>query len=186
VPLAAIAVHQLRFFLAFGSSGGDELSATGHSYLHSLTPWIVLLFALGVGGFLCRLGLAWRAGAAGDHPRRSLIRLWLVASVALVLIYVGQEALEGLLASGHPDGLAGIFGNGGWWAIPASLAVGGALALLARGGRAAISFAARLGRRSRPARSRSARPLLAPAPVFIVHASPLACCAPGRAPPASL
>ena len=47
VPLAAIAVHQLRFFLAYGDGGTRELAESGHSYLHSLTPWIVLLCALG-------------------------------------------------------------------------------------------------------------------------------------------
>lgn len=185
VPLAAVAVHQLRFFLAYGSDGGHELSATGHSYLHSLTPWIVLLCALGVGGFLRRLALAWGGGDADHRPRHSSLRLWLLASAALVLIYAGQEALEGLLSSGHADGLVGIFGDGGWWALPASVAVGGALTLLVRGGQAAITFVARLGRRPSPAR-RARRAFAVPAPVFLVHASPLACCAPGRAPPAGL
>jgi hypothetical protein len=186
VPLAAIAVHQLRFFLAYGDGGTRELAESGHSYLHSLTPWIVLLCALGVGGFLRRLGLVWRdAGEADSGPSHSTLRLWLVASVALVLIYAGQEALEGLLSSGHADGLAGIFGDGGWWALPAALAVGGALALLVRGGEAAIVFVARLGRRPSAARRlRLASP--APTAIFIVPASPLACCAPGRAPPAGL
>jgi hypothetical protein len=185
VPLAAIAVHQLRFFLAYGSEGGHELSETGHSYLHSLTPWIVLLCALGVGGFLRRLALAWGGGQTDPRPRHSSLRLWLLASVALIAIYAGQEALEGLLSTGHADGLAGIFGDGGWWAVPAALAVGGALTLLVRGGRAAITFVSRLGRRPPPARP-ARRAFRAPEPVFLIHASPLACCAPGRAPPALL
>jgi hypothetical protein len=180
-----VAVHQLRFFLAYASEGGHELSATGHSYLHSLTPWIVLLCALGTGGFLRRLALAWRGADADHRPRHSSLRLWLLASAALILIYAGQEALEGLLSSGHPDGLAGIFGDGGWWAVPAAFAVGGALSLLVRGGQAAITFVARLVRRSSPAR-RPRRIFTAPTPVFTVPASPLACCAPGRAPPAEL
>jgi hypothetical protein len=185
VPLAALAVHQLRFFLAYGSEGGHELAQTGHSYFNSLTPWIVLLCALGVGGFLRRLALAWAGADEERRPRHSALRLWLLASVALVLIYAGQEALEGLLSTGHPDGLAGILGQGGWWAVPASVAVGGALTLLVRGGRAAITFVARLGRRPVPAR-RARTSFPAPAPVFIAHASPLACCAPGRAPPSEL
>ena len=186
VPLAAIAVHQLRFLLAYGHSGGRELAETGHSYLHSLTPWIVLLCALGVGGFLHRLAHAWREGDERGARRHRWLRLWLVASVALILIYAGQEALEGLLSTGHADGLAGIFGDGGWWAVPAAFAVGGVLALLVRGGQAAIVLAARLGRRSPTARRRSRLPVRRPATIFIAHASPLACCAPGRAPPARL
>jgi hypothetical protein len=183
VPLSAIAVHQLRFFLAYGPSGGRELAESGHSYLHSVTPWIVLLCALGVGGFLRRLSLAWRDGEADGAPPHSLVRLWLIASAALVLIYAGQETLEGLLANGHAAGFGGIFGDGGLWALPSAAAVGGVLALLVRGGRAAIGLAARLSRR-RPSRARRSRPAARrPAPVFIAHASPLACCAPGRAPP---
>jgi hypothetical protein len=183
VPLAAIAVHQLRFFLAYGSEGRHELTATGHSYLTSLTPWIVLLCALGAGAFLRRLALAWRGAEGGGRRRRSPLRLWLAVSLALILIYAGQELLEGLLSSGHSNGIAGIFGHGGWWAVPASLAVGGALTLLVRGGQAAIVLARRLGRRPPGAPRRALLALPAPSPVFVVHASPLACCAPGRAPP---
>ena len=45
-------------------------------------------------------------------------------------IYVSQELLEGLFATGHPGGVAGIFGYGGWWSIPAALAVGLVLAAM--------------------------------------------------------
>ncbi len=50
-------------------------------------------------------------------------------------VYVLQEFLEGLLATGHPAGLAGIFGYGGWWAIPAAAAIGLVLAALLHGAR---------------------------------------------------
>ena len=42
VPAAALAVHQLRYWLAFGSNASSELARQGHSYLHSVVPWIVL------------------------------------------------------------------------------------------------------------------------------------------------
>jgi hypothetical protein len=59
-------------------------------------------------------------------------------SVSLLAMYSLQESLEGALATGHPGGLAGVFGHGGWVAIPLSAAVGLALALALRGaGRAA-------------------------------------------------
>jgi len=186
MPLAAIAVHQMRFFLAYGDGGRRELAETGHSYLHSVTPWIVLVFAIGIGGFLQRLSHAWRDGheAGAGRARRSLLRLWLTASAALILIYAGQEALEGLLSSGHAEGIAGIFGDGGWWAVPAALAVAGGLMLLIHGGRAAIRLAARLGGRRARRHATSSAPR--PAAVLIVPASPLARCAPGRAPPAGV
>ena len=67
---AAFAVHQLRFMLAFGGGAGAELQRTGHSYLHSLVPWIVLLIALTVGAFLRAAGraLAGQQVAAALHP----------------------------------------------------------------------------------------------------------------------
>ena len=55
VPAAALLVHELRFMLAFGGGAGSELARQGHSYLHSLVPWIVLLIGVAVGGFLWAL-----------------------------------------------------------------------------------------------------------------------------------
>jgi hypothetical protein len=182
MPIAALAVHQLRYFLAFGPRGETQLSETGHSYLQSVTPWLVLVLALGLGAFLGRLARAWRSGEVDRHRTTRPLALWLAATLALVLIYAGQEFLEGLFATGHPDGLVGIFGDGGWWALPAAVVVGGALALLVRGGDAAVALAARL-RTRRPVLARAAAVQARPAPVFVVPASPLAACAPSRAPP---
>src|SRR5438067_13612814 len=58
MPAAAFAVHQLRYWLAFGGHAGAQLQAQGHAYLHSLVPWIVLPIAIAVGGFLRALGRA--------------------------------------------------------------------------------------------------------------------------------
>jgi hypothetical protein len=183
MPLAALAVHQVRYFLAFGSRGRNHLADTGHSYLHSLTPWIVVVLALGLGSFVGRVARAWRSGEAGPDRRQGTLAVWMAATVALVLIYAGQEFLEGLFASGHPHGLAGIFGDGGLWALPVAAAVGALIALLVRGGQVAVELAARL-RRARPGRARRSPAARRPASVFIVPASPLAACAPSRAPPA--
>jgi hypothetical protein len=136
---AAFAVHQLRYVLAFGTSAGLELQRQGHSYLHSVVPWLVLLIALVAGGFLRSLG---RAFAGQTSPTRfglSFMALWLVCSVALVAIYAGQELLEGFVATGHPAGLAGIFGYGGWWSIPVALCVGLVLAAVFHGARWVLS-----------------------------------------------
>ena len=44
---------------------------------------------------------------AGSRPR----------AVGLLAVYAGQELLEGLFATGHPQGLVGIFGDGGLWVL---------------------------------------------------------------------
>jgi hypothetical protein len=123
MPAGAFAVHQLRYWLAFGSHAGVELADQGHSYLHSVVPWIVLLIAFAVGTFLVALGRA--LGGGGSLPRYTLsfAALWLLCAACLIAIYTTQEFLEGLLATGHPGGLAGIFGYGGLWSMPAALAV---------------------------------------------------------------
>ncbi len=148
VPAAALAVHQLRYWLAFGSNTTAELRAQGHSYLHSLVPWIVLLIAISAGVFLRALGRA--LGGRCSLPRYTLsfAALWLVCAACLVGIYVSQEFLEGLFATGHPGGLIGIFGYGGWWSVPAALAVGLVLAAMFHGARWVLREVAE--RRRRP------------------------------------
>jgi hypothetical protein len=148
VPAAALAVHQLRYWLAFGSGATAELRAQGHSYLHSLVPWIVLLIAISAGVFLRALGRA--LGGRGSLPRYTLsfAALWLACAACLVTIYVCQEFLEGLFAVGHPGGLIGIFGYGGWWSVPAAMAVGLVLAAMFHGARWVLREVAQ--RRSRP------------------------------------
>src|SRR5580693_144611 len=110
VPAAALAVHQLRFVLAFGGGAGVELARQGHAYLHSLVPWIVVAIGVAAGGFLWALGRA--LGGQRSLPRYtlSLAGLWIVCSACLIAIYITQELLEGLFAAGHPAGFAGVFG----------------------------------------------------------------------------
>ena len=86
-------------------------------------PWIVLLIALAVGSFLLALGRALGGGSSLPRYTLSFAALWLLCAACLVAVYTTQEFLEGLFATGHPGGLAGIFGYGGWWSIPAALAV---------------------------------------------------------------
>lgn len=154
-PFAALIVHQLRFALAFGGHAGVELAQQGHSYLHSLVPWVVLLLGVATGTFLWGVGRA--LGGQRTLPRYalSLAGLWLVCSACLVAIYVGQEALEGLFARGHPAGLAGIFGYGGGWAIPAAVCVGLVLATILHGARWVLDEIAQ--RSGTPTRRRTRR-----------------------------
>jgi hypothetical protein len=183
VPAGALAVHQLRFMLAFGGHAGVELARQGHSYLHSVVPWIVLLIGIAVGGFLWGLGRALGGQRSVSRHALSLAALWLLCSVCLVAIYVAQEFLEGLFATGHPAGLAGIFGYGGWWSIPAAVCVGLVLAAIFQGARWVLDEVAQrrtgipAGRRRRPARLPRRRD------VWLPRLSPLADGWSGRGPP---
>jgi hypothetical protein len=159
LPAAAFAVHQLRYMLAFGVGAGAELSRSGHSYLHSVAPWLILLLALTVGAFLRAAGRAFAGQRTIPRYAMSLGVLWMLSATALVAIFVTQELLEGVFATGHPAGLTGIFGYGGWWSIPAAACVGLVVASLFHGalwvvdevaGRRAPSLAPLRRRRIRP------------------------------------
>ena len=123
--------------------------------------------------------------ARAPHRRSPFHRLWLLAAFSLLAIYCGQELIEGFLASGHPEGIAGIFGEGGLWAIPLSVLLGGVVALGLRAADAAVRWAA--GRRLAPRVPRApARHLPRPPLVSLVLRRPLADAAAGRAPPLAL
>jgi len=183
MPAGAFAVHQLRYWLAYGSHAAAELHAQGHSYLHSVAPWIVLMVALGVGTCLLAVGRA--AGGRSSLPRYTLsfAALWLLCSACLVAIYVSQEFLEGLFATGHPGGLAGIFGYGGWWSVPAAIAVGLVLTAAFHGVRRVLRVLAE--RHARWIDVGSRRPVAACAggDVLLPAPAPLAAGWSGRGPP---
>jgi hypothetical protein len=183
LPFAALVVHQLRYSLAFGGDAGAELARQGHSYLHSLVPWIVLVLAVGAGGFLWAFGRAMAGQRTLQRYTISLAGLWLACSACLLAVYVSQEALEGLFATGHPAGLAGIFGYGGWWAIPVALCVGLVLATIFHGARWVLDEIAERRRcaGASPARPRPVRPTWADA--ALARISPLAGGWSGRGPP---
>jgi hypothetical protein len=185
MPAAAFAVHQLRYKLAFGASASHALAAQGHAYLASLTPWIVLLATLSVGATLGGLAQRWASGVA--RPGRAAgLGVWLAAALALLAIYGGQELLEGLLATGHPGGIAGVLGDGGWWAVPLALLIGGVLALALRGAETAermLAAAPAGGSLRLSARALDALPLRPASQPLLVLPAPLARAAAGRAPP---
>jgi hypothetical protein len=182
MPAGALAVHQLRYWLAFGGRAGLLLQQQGHAYMHSLVPWIVLLTATAVGVFLRALGRA--LGGQCSFPRQTLSfgALWLICAVCLVAIYIAQEFLEGMFVIGHPAGLAGIFGYGGWWSIPAAAGVGLVLAISFQGARRVLRAVAsrRIRVAPRPRTPAGARaPRAVPAPAL----APLADGWSGRGPP---
>ena len=184
VPAAAIAVHQLRYLLAFGGTASVQLQRQGHSYLHSVAPWIAVALACAVGVFLSALGRAMNGQTSAPRYGLSLAVLWMVCAASLVAIYSGQEFLEGLLATGHPAGLVGIFGYGGWWAIPAALCVGLVLATILHGARWVLREVATRSARTAPSPSSPPAALSRPAGISVPRLAPLALGWCGRGPPA--
>lgn len=183
VPAAALAVHQARYTLAYGSRANAELAAQGHSYLNSVVPWTILALGVAATAFLRRVALALRTGETARPAGRSTAGLWALTTVGLIGIYAIQETLEGMVASGHPGGAAGVFGHGGWWAIPAAAVAALLVVALLHAGGAIVSLAAELG--VRPSAAPAAFALLAPASVRLPRLAPLARSGAGRAPPSA-
>jgi hypothetical protein len=183
LPPAAFAVHELRYLLAFGGGAGAELQRSGHSYLHSVVPWLVALLALLAGWFLRALGRAFSGERSVVRYSLSFAGLWMACSAALIAIFVSQEFLEGLFATGHPAGLAGIFGYGGWWAVPAAACVGIVLAALFHGARWVLNEVVERCARSRPPVRRRRALVLRPQDALAPRLAPLADGGSGRGPP---
>lgn len=180
-PAGVLAVHELRYLLAYGSHAGAELSAHGDDYVTTAAVIAVLLLVVAFGVGLCRLAEAWRGR---DRRRLRPVPTWILWAGCTAILIAGFCALEGLeiaFEPSHPAGLAGVFGHGGWWALPAAAAIGALLTLLVQGGRVLLGIAARM-RRTRRGRPSSAprRPGVPDGPL---PATPLARCAAGRAPP---
>jgi hypothetical protein len=179
IPAAALVVHQARYSLAYGARANAELAAQGHSYLYSVVPWTI--FALGIGAslFLRRAARAARTGESGTFTRTSAAALWSITTVALVGIYAVQESLEALEVSGHPGGVSGVVGHGGWWAVPAAAVLALGVVAILRLGRVVLRFASRLAATRHAGSAR----LSLPFSVALVARAPLALAAAGRAPP---
>lgn len=167
LPAAALLVHQLRYSLTYGGEASNELAGTGHAYLGTAVPWIVMLTAVGVGVFAVRR----RVGA-----QRSLAQRWAGAFIALVVLFGLQETLEGLFATGHPGGFAGVFGHGGWVALPVAAVIALVLALLLR-------VADVLARAPEAPPAHNVAAAWIPAAIVPLRSRPLATAAAGRAPP---
>lgn len=175
---AALGLHELRYLLAFGSHADGELARQGHGYLSWLAPLAAALVVLAAARLVC--ALAARAPAAA--PRRGLGWTWAACALVLLVAFCAQETLEGLLAPGHPGGVAGVLGHGGWLAVPLAGVLAGPVALALRTAHDAVGSG--LGPVA------AVRPTVAPLAVLVAPASPaptrlpvLATGAAGRAPP---
>jgi hypothetical protein len=126
LALGAFAVHQLRYLIAFGSSSSEELARQGHGYMAAWLP------ILGVFTISAMLGTLIRGRFGARLAQASLSRRAAIFAAALLAIFVTQESLEGVLAAGHPGGVAAVLGYDGWSAVPLAAAIGFVAALLAR------------------------------------------------------
>jgi len=176
----AIALHELRYLIGYGGDAGHALAAQGHGYLDAVTATVALALVAALAVLIAavvRVG----APAAARTARPWRVR-WLAASGALLAVFVAQELVEGALSPGHPAGLAGVAGNGGWIAVPLALAIGAVVAVLLRGADAVI---ARFAGSPRRPRLRPPRIALPRAPLHVPPRAVALLAAPGapRAPP---
>ncbi len=179
---AAFALHQLRFLIAYQGAAHHELARQGHGYLRvlvALVPAVLVLTALHFAGSLA----AARRGAGAEAPSPRVRVLWPVTSVGLLALYAAQESLEGFVEAGHPVGLGGVLGQGGWIAVPLAVVLGLIVAVLLRGAAALVGYVA--ARAARGAPRRPARSLLRLHRVSRGPLGPLACHLAGRGPPTS-
>jgi hypothetical protein len=177
----AIGVHELRYVAGYGGSADEALAEQGHSYMSMVLALTVLLLGLTAVRFAASAIRASR----GELPVRRAPRLtasWASFAGALASIYVLQEGFEGSYSAGHPSGLVGIFGHGGWTALIFAALIGAVLAVITRIAHGAIEQIARYAaRRTRGKPAPAPRPALLHLPAF--RSRVLAWNLAGRAPP---
>jgi hypothetical protein len=154
LAVGALALHQLRYALAYGGEASSAMARQGHSYLGDIAP---VLMALAVSLVCARLVVAALGRLDADPHRSPGRRAETVAfAAALLAIFSAQEVTEGFLAAGHPGGPAAVFAHGGVVALPLALVIVAVIAavdrLLAGAERTLVTFArARAPRAGHPA-----------------------------------
>ena len=153
----ALGLHELRYLIGYGGDAGHALAEQGHGYLDGVTAVVALTLVAAMAALVAALVRGPGHGPGQRPPRRWRVR-WLACSGALLAVFTLQELVEGVLSPGHPAGLVGVAGGGGWIAVPLALVIGAVVAALLRGAEAVMArFAAPL-RRPRPRAPRSALP----------------------------
>jgi hypothetical protein len=147
VAVAVLVLHELRYVIGYGGLAGEALASQGHGYVQYASLGVLLLLGLGVGQVLLAFRRAVRSATAGPAPPFGL--LWLASICALLTVYCGQELLEGVLSTGHPNGVAALAAGGGLSAFPLAVGLGLVVALALRGVAAAEALVARRARRKR-------------------------------------
>jgi hypothetical protein len=155
LALAALAVHEARYLLAYGAHAERAETAAGHTYLQLLAPLLAAVAAAAIAVTVLAPVVHRRLPRLAD-PAAATERAAGYA-VALLAIFACQELLEGAIA-GH-DVFAGLTGPGGWLALPLAIAFG---ALIESAGRwlerAELRVATALVRSRPRAQAGSARP----------------------------
>src|SRR3954453_4734018 len=113
---AGVAVHQLRYAIAYGNDAPHALAAHNHGYFGFALPAVATVFVIALAAVLIRI-----ARGRADHPgrRTPLLALWLCCALALGTFYGVQESLEG----------AGALAGGGWIGFALAFPIGALVAL---------------------------------------------------------
>jgi hypothetical protein len=182
LTFGAIIVHELRYVVAYGENAGAALAEQGHSYMPFVQSLAVVLLAIALARFCISL-LRAHSGVLVEERPSAFARLWRASSASLAAVYTLQEGFEGQFAPGHPGGLIGVFGHGGWTALIFSLLIGAAIAALTRLAHHALELVAanaapsRVGPSAPPPDPRAWTPRARRIDVLAWHLA-------GRAPPA--
>jgi hypothetical protein len=119
----AVAVHQLRYAIAYGDGAPTALAAH-HAYFDFALPAVATIFVVALAAMLIRIA---RGRSAAPGRRTPFLALWLCCALALGTIYGVQETLEG----------AGALAGGGWIGFALAFPAGLLVALALRGSDAA-------------------------------------------------
>jgi hypothetical protein len=120
----AVAIHQLRYAIAYGDGASHELAAHNHAYFGVALPAVATVFVIALAAVLVRIA---RGRAATPGRRTPLAVLWLCCALTLGTIYGVQETFEG----------AGALAGGGWLGFALAFPAGFLVALALRGADAA-------------------------------------------------
>jgi hypothetical protein len=128
LAVGALAVHELRYLLAYGSHGEGAGVNGAHGYLQLLAPLLVAgafaLIAVSVLAPAIHRRLPRIADPGAGTERAAAYAL------ALLALFACQEAAEALVTGVPGNALHAVAGPGGWLALPLAMLFG-ALAELA-------------------------------------------------------
>lgn len=178
VLAAALALHQLRYLI----TGPPDHAAfpSEHGYLPLACAATSLALVAAAVMFARALLRARRTAGAGSAPS-GFVRVWALATGALLGLHLGQELVESAL-SGSAHGPLALLADGGLLAPALAAALGALVALGLGSAERALAQAARAGRHRRRTGCPASEPLR---PAFLARppAPPLARHLAGRAPP---
>ncbi len=130
LSLGALAVHELRYLLAYGDRASEALASQGHAYLSDLGGALVTVMLATLLATLLAGALAPPARRPGQAASSAFPRTTALYAFALLAIFCAQELTEGAVAAGHPAGLAAVLAHGGFLAMPLALAAGAVCSLV--------------------------------------------------------